>query len=449
MIANNITLSEYDEKFYEEDRRASIGWRSFQFAKLERLPDEERRVNFVACFFWRSLASQAVYTYLPQEHYEFGQRLRIFEIQGQLRKRVEWILTEAERVMPPYFIANLIDRMDSSMDLLIERSIRSLCKDDFEFLRRRLLVDHKVNDWQVGPPLMRAAFKALTMKLQDAAPPVQQSIFPQALGASWQQGSRWLMELSPDLPPQLLLTHLPELWEWALVYPGAGRDWSPLRQFNRVLNSFVFFDPACFRGIREQLNSTWSAERLFPNTSGAQLVGAREFDLTDLVSEPVKRSLRARLLAKLGDHYEIGSFLREPADHLNEKEFLKGSVVWAVFEPHGRFEQRVSLLYFEHEAIMGMAWLKLLTRHSPKALVLEDHGLGGNIWWQNFGQSYHILLMQRLRMAAPRYLVVGNDRYGFVQNTGIAYENLGQDLCWEAVSRNFRTVYGHPARIKR
>lgn len=479
-------LKVYDGEQFDKDLCKVVGEygsHSFQFKKLGRLPDELTRVRLTACFFWRILANQVVFTHLPELHREFCQST----FHHELRRVATWLLSEAESVMPPSFTSSLAEHLTPAMRILVSRYCSFFGRSwDFDRLRERVLTnDHDIASWSRGTPLLKAAHKALHDAFSSGSPrrnpdreeqvPDNQ-LPPDALRMFRRPCPQWLSDLPATLSQEVLEVNLRDLFKDSLVYPGAGHDWSPIRQLDGVIHSFLFFDPYKFQDRLREFAYFDSARRLFPRYPNVRTVGMVEMVIPathftavarklpqnqftgpapELVScprcnhqFPLSRQPRSRKVARekrlrnlLENHGHYGGDMLQPDDYLNSIFWGQagGRGFWVVYELEpGR---RVSLLYLEQEAIMGLALLGMETRRSPKALVLQDHGLGGNHWWSTLGQPYHRLLMEKLGVKAPRFLVIGDDNYNFIQNTGLNYQPLADDISWESMARNKRTFY--------
>ncbi len=230
---------------------------------------------------------------------------------------------------------------------------------------------------------------------------------------------RWLLELTPaDIRrgPGPWLSHLVED---ALIYPGAGVDGSPVRQCNGVVHSFIFPDYMVSKG--EILGELTRARRTGTGFAHHRLVDLVVFDAAPLVQN-VDR-----------DFVWDGQnpFQREATDG-----------VWAVYEslrPGPR--ERFSFLFMGTEAIRTLA--ALFPERPPRALVIQEHGFGGNCW-RSFSEKIHEL-SQRWN-DTPEILILGPNHQ--LHQWCTFGQSLGTDVATESMHKQEReiVVLGEKAR---
>ena len=428
-----MNLKEY-EQYYHEDLRIFLGGgtRLFVFQKMERLPDEHRRVLFLASYFWRALASQIIHSAMPVYHFAFEQEAHCMFIQSSLRQRCTWLLTQSKEKMSPAFNAALLECLKPAMQLMISWCAKVIdCRINRNQFKKAVLHISELQELLRSSPDLIQAFRPEQRVIKHP---------PSVLASEKQPCPDWLQQLAIPLSPELFKANLRNIFHGSLVYPGAGSDWSPLRQLSGVFHSFVFFDASSSEFFRIKGEITTSAhERLFPYHGHAQLLGSCEVRLESCVSAEQQQQINRRLMKKLEESGDIGGAIPHIKSLFADPGFLCGEAIWCVYECN--WGQRISLLYLKQEAILGLAWLRMLTKGSPKGLVLVDHGLGGNFWWQNLGKPYHRFLMRQLKMAAPKWLIAGNDNYHFPDNSGCHYERLLDDACVEAMHKDMRTIF--------
>ena len=217
---------------------------------------------------------------------------------------------------------------------------------------------------------------------------------------------RWLLDLTPaDIRrgPGPWLEHLVED---ALIYPGAGVDGSPVRQCNGVIHSFIFPDYMVSKD--EILGELTRARRTGTGFAHHRLVDLVEFDAGPLVEKADP------------------NFVRDGNNPIRT-EATDG--IWAVFEsqrPGPR--ERFSFLFMGTEAIQTMA--ALFPRRPPRALVVQEHGFGGNCW-RSFSEKIHELSQHW--NDTPEILILGPNHqlhqwriWGHSLRTDVATESMHQ-----------------------
>ena len=425
---------EYDQQYYHDDRRKFLGGgsRRFLFTKMDRLPDENRRVLFLASYFWRALASQIIYSAMPVYHVAFEQEARCVFMQDSLRQRCTWLLTQSKETMSPAFNAALLECLKPAMQLMISCCAKVIdCRINRNHFKKAVLHISELQELLRSSPDLIQAFRPEQRVIKHP---------PSVLASEKQPCPDWLQQLAIPLSPELFKANLRNIFHGSLVYPGAGSDWSPLRQMDGVFHSFIFFDAeaSIFPRIESKI-ITDAGERLFPYHGHVQLLGSCAVRLESCSCAKQRQQITRRLMKKLEESDDIGGEISHIKSLFADPGFLCGEATWCVYECN--WGQRISLLYLKQEAILGLAWLRMLTKGSPKGLVLVDHGLGGNFWWQNLGKPYHRFLMRQLKLAAPKWLIAGNDNYNFPDNSGRHYERLLGDVCVEAMHKDMRTIF--------
>ena len=223
---------------------------------------------------------------------------------------------------------------------------------------------------------------------------------------------KWLLELTPSdirRGPGPWLMHLVED---ALIYPGAGVDGSPVRQCNGVIHSFIFPDYMVSKD--EILGELTRTRRTGTGFAHHRLVELVEFDAGPLV---------AMAHPEFICHGE-NSFCTEGTDG-----------VWAVYEsrrPGPR--ERFSFLFMGTEAIQTMA--ALFPRRPPRALVVQEHGFGGNCW-HSFSEKIHELSQHWDE--TPEVLILGSDAGPREWRTW--GQSLGTDIATESMHKNEREIF--------
>lgn len=221
---------------------------------------------------------------------------------------------------------------------------------------------------------------------------------------------RWLRDLDPATIARGPLPWLDRLAAGALAYPGADLDGSPVRQLNGVLHSYIFMDYMTRPADLE-------AELTRPRATGTgfahhRLVGRAGFD-------------PAPVLARAP-----GS-ARHPAAPRWATQAPWG--LWAVYEdtrPERRGE-RFSFLFLGTEAHEAMA--ALFPRRGPAAVVVQEHGFGGNC---HPSHAEPILELSR-RWERPAELLITGD-HPWILPWAPRLTEIGSDLARESMHRNLR-----------
>jgi len=228
----------------------------------------------------------------------------------------------------------------------------------------------------------------------------------------------WLLSLTPaDIACG------PEPWwplilENATVYPGSStEDGSPVRQLVGVTHSFIFPD----YGITpEQM----LGELYQPCPTGVGFahhtpVGWCFFDAT-------------ALLAQAPAAFTI------PQEAWPDAPRPRG--VWAVFETQGPGpRERFSFLFLQADGVQTLA--ALFPERPPRALVVQEHGLGGMRHWSNY--SSPLLELGKRWDDTPEFLILGPNHR--LHPWCVWGHRLTRDYCGESWHHNLREVFHmHP-----
>ena len=200
--------------------------------------------------------------------------------------------------------------------------------------------------------------------------------------------------------------------EDALIYPGAGMDGSPVRQCNGVIHSFIFLD--YFVSRSEIIGELSQPRHTGTGFAHHHLVGLVEFDAAPLV-------------AKASPDFIF------QGDNPHRSEGSDG--VWAIFESHEAGPcERFSFLFMGTEAVQSLA--ALFPKHPPRALVLQEHALGGNCW---FSFAEKIEELSQRWQGTPEILILGpNSEFHPWRNCG---HLVGTDVAMESMHQEEREVY--------
>ena len=222
---------------------------------------------------------------------------------------------------------------------------------------------------------------------------------------------QWLMELTPaDIRrgPGPWLKHLVED---ALIYPGAGVDGSPVRQCNGVIHSFIF--PDYLVSKHEIMGELTRERRTGIGFAHHHLLEMVEFDAGTLIQEADSKFV----------HHGEHPFRSEASDG-----------IWAIYESHRPGpRERFSFLFMGTEAIQTMA--ALFPQRPPRALVIQEHGFGGNCW-HSFGEK--IQELSECWSDTPEILILGPNAGSHPwQAWG---HSLGTDVATESMHKNEREI---------
>ncbi len=223
---------------------------------------------------------------------------------------------------------------------------------------------------------------------------------------------QWLRNLTSDDIRRGPGPWLKHLVEDALIYPGAGVDGSPVRQCNGVIHSFIFAD---YHVSKNEIIGELTQQR----HTGTGFAHHHLLELVEFAAAP----LVAKALPEFT--YQGNNSFRSAAT----------DGVWAIFESHGAgARERFSFLFMGTEGIQTLA--ALFPIRPPRALVLQEHGLGGNCW-HSFGEKIEEL-SQRWH-GTPEILILGpNSGLHPWRNRG---HFLGTDVARESMHQNEREVY--------
>ena len=236
-----MNFYEYDYHYYHDDLRNFLGGGSsrFLFTKLVRLP-EDRRVLFLASYFWRALASQIIYSAMPVHHVAFEQEARCVFMQGSLRQRCTWLLTQSNENMSPAFNAALLECLKPAMQLMITCCATVLkCPIDRNQFKKAVLNLSELQELLHSSPDLIQAFRPEHPEIKRP---------PSVLAGKRQGNPDWLQQLAIPLSPELFKANLRNIFHGSLGYPGAGRKLL-VAEFGKTLSSV--FDAAAQDGGAE------------------------------------------------------------------------------------------------------------------------------------------------------------------------------------------------------
>lgn len=220
---------------------------------------------------------------------------------------------------------------------------------------------------------------------------------------------RWLLNLSPADIQRGPAPWRKHLVKDALVYPGAGLDGSPVRQCNGAIHSFIFLDYGTPKA--EVLAELTRPRRTGTGFAHHQLVALSEFDPTPLLAGADQAFV----------------YQRE-----NNHQSQPPTGLWAVYESRidGRTE-RMSFLFIGAEAIQALA--ALFPSTAPRALVVQEHGFGGNCWGSFSGKIRELATHWN---SPPEFLVLGSnhDLHAWQSEA----RALGEDVAKESMHQNVR-----------
>ena len=191
-----MNFYEYDYHYYHDDLRKFLGGGSsrFLFTKMVRLP-EDRRVLFLASYFWRALASQIIYSAMPEYHVAFEQEARCVFIQGSLRQRCTWLLTQSNENMSPAFNAALLECLKPAMQSMITCCATVFeCRTDRNQFKKAVLHISELQELLRSSPELIQAFKIEPPEIKHP---------PSVLASEKQPCPDWLQQLAIPLSPEL------------------------------------------------------------------------------------------------------------------------------------------------------------------------------------------------------------------------------------------------------
>ncbi len=187
-------------------------------------------------------------------------------------------------------------------------------------------------------------------------------------------GYAWIHDIGPGRPFPLATF----LQQRVLYYPGGGNDFDPLRLFYKRAGTrcFVYADY-----MKEQ-----------------EIADVPDFQL---------RAQGEIMPQDLGVH-DWEAFWPEPPESRSFAAPADASGLWRVLDPHTGSNKPIVLLYLKTEAIH--TYYVLWARHNaaPDAIVLQDHGFGGN--WDKFGAG-GLLYQYATEHGLPRLLYVARNTY--------------------------------------
>jgi hypothetical protein len=479
-----MKFQEFDQQEYPRYSTTTINRWCFRPKKkiLDRfLPDDQTRAFFVLGFFWRALADQCEYWHLREiSPFAFRQCPRRCR---DVRRPATYLLGAAQAQLSEGSLALAVEAMPEAMNEFI-KSISDQCRwlsaGELAKYIGSLSRDNHIGGLRNGSDLARVAHQALDAQFNQIlkAAEQKQKVAEQEQAAHlaaareadknwtvalerWRRPCpEWLVNLAlPPEPPvferfprmsgneygedataewqplKALHDNLKELFRGSCVYPGAGSDWSPLRQLVDVCHSYIFFD---YLDCNHELEAR-NLQSIWPAYPHARCLMRHTFNSKAFLDKECSRTLQRRVQNALDDYRRSEGIESDAEWMFYGGNPLGGSHLpaqWTLYELEPG--HRVSLLYLRAEAIRGLGLLRLKTGVSPRALVLQDHGLGGNCW-RGFGRPLHEIVLKKLRMAAPRILIADNDFNGFSRRL-LPYQTLSEGVCYEAMHRNWRRI---------
>ena len=166
----------------------------------------------------------------------------------------------------------------------------------------------------------------------------------------------WLKTLDPARIPEGPGPWMKHILQDALVYPGSGLDGSPVRQCLGVVHSFIFLDYGT--SVQEVMAELTKKRKTGTGFAHHRLLGMAVFNPTSFIANAPEA-------------------FTHPGTSVHDSGVRTG--VWAIFEGEGPCEgERFSFLFMGVEAVQALA--ALFPLQAPKALVLQEHGFGGNCW---------------------------------------------------------------------
>ncbi len=221
----------------------------------------------------------------------------------------------------------------------------------------------------------------------------------------------WLKDISPSDIQQGPGSWMNYLVEDALVYFGAGLDFSPVRQCNGAVSSFILFDYGTIQtDVVAELNRQMKTGVVF---KAHRLIALAAFDPLPLVIDA-----------------DPDFIYRGQLFHQTQPPFG----IWAVYESKADPTERFSFMYMGVEAIQALA--ALFPNSAPKALVVQEHGFGGSCW-QNF--SDQILRLSKWWATLPEILILG--KHHSLQAWSRNAQHLGSDKAIESMHGNQREFF--------
>ncbi len=228
----------------------------------------------------------------------------------------------------------------------------------------------------------------------------------------------WLRTMTMDGMKHFLesSTAIKSILENSLVYPGAGTDWSPIRQTIGVNHSYLYFDFMFSNDNQEDLPSIpqllHHCAPLGEEAEGSHCVDVLQFDTHLLIRN--------------------NSPLVQPPDSWKDLQ-QKHEGCWAVYEL--KSGERISLLYLMVEAINGLAELYVPNRISPRIFVQHDQIMGH--CWGSFAPPYNRLIRTH-GLRWPEFLIVGQERERI--GPPDAYRTLCYDQALESMFSNVHEI---------
>lgn len=207
-------------------------------------------------------------------------------------------------------------------------------------------------------------------------------------------------------PPSILEQEGEDLPDWIRAEPAFAK-----KTFESFLNSRVVFYPGS--------GSDGHALRLFGSTHNAHCFAHADYGAQGYGRNPkgyravIREELSAPKLVRMLRLDETHRFSELSARSCFRREHDFRGALWAIFkrmksydDSHGA--EYLALLHVRAEAVWTFWNLWARRRSPPHAIVLQDHGLGGN--WAAFGGADAPLYKLASECeACPRWLLVGEN----------------------------------------
>jgi hypothetical protein len=407
---------------------------------LDALPDDRIRAFFVLSHFWRVLADQCEHSYLrndPRIPASLNYLARGYRCQNIRKAEAGWLLDEAEENLSPNIVNILRESMPEAMQVFAEDLGKPHEKETFYKLAKSLRNDEHISAWRSSDNrLKRVAHTALLGQLDgilQIAAEERENRITDVLEAHeyltkrlWRYRRRtpeWLRRLECNRPAEKLCAtlraNLKNLFKDSCVYPGAGYDWSPLRQLVGFCHSFIFFDFDRRHDVVEPdgLDELWP---MFPQRRPNPLLSVR-FNFWDLFESQECLQELVRRIRPIMENYRQSLIGATPLeDYLDTSSGWE--CMWMLFELEPG--HRVSLLYLRQEAVTGLGLLRLATGKSPRAMI--EICQGGNCW-SAYGRPIYKILLQEFEIEAPQILVVESDPDVFAECMP-PYREVAEDI---------------------
>jgi len=214
----------------------------------------------------------------------------------------------------------------------------------------------------------------------------------------------WLKELNPaDINKNNLKDNLRNILKNSLVYPGAGTDISHINETLGIVYSYLFFD-YFITHYDHTYKEVFQTDMLNILKEKYTMIGTCELWFSDLVSSEKEKNNKFyppdfRDISPCFDkHPEMifdgrmeseWSFLFRLRNGISTDG--NGYIIWAIFSDKKQPQKRFNVLLINREAIQTIAELYKPFGISPRILVLQEHGKGGNCWI-SFAKAYYQII---------------------------------------------------------